>query len=74
VSGYYPLTQLRALLGPASARRGQVVRIIGSSVQVATAAGLVQAQAVAGLSVGQSVMVRDGVAYPSAQAGARYAL
>jgi len=75
MSGYYPLTTLRALLGQTSARAGRVVRLVGSSVQVATAAGLVQAQSGgASLTVGQAVTVRDGMAYPSAKAGARYAL
>jgi hypothetical protein len=75
MSGYYPLTTLKALLGQTSARAGRVVRIAGNGVQVATAAGLVHAQGSgAALTVGQAVTVRDGVVYPCAQAGARYAL
>lgn len=75
MSGHYPLTALRGLLGTTASRRGCVVRMVGSGVQVATATGLVQAQAsAAGLIVGQAVTVRDGVAYPAAQAGERYAL
>lgn len=70
---HYPLATLRALIAPSAVRRGVVVSIKGSAVQVATASGLATAQA-SGLVVGQSVTVRDGVAYPAAQAGERYAL
>lgn len=70
----YPLHTLRALLRTSSARRGVVVRVAGTAVQIATASGLVRAQASGTLSVGQSVNVRDGVADPAATAGQRYAV
>ncbi|AFL73362.1 hypothetical protein [Thiocystis violascens] len=70
----YPLHTLRALLRTSSARRGVVVRCSATAVQVATASGLVRAQASGALSVGQSVNVRDGAAFPAANPTQAYAV
>lgn len=68
----YPLTRLRQLLGRPAGQRGIVTRAGTTQVEVATPTGLVRAQPAAGLIVGQTVMVRDGTAYPAVRAARRY--
>jgi hypothetical protein len=68
----YPLHALQALLRPTPARRGVIVSRSGSLVQVATASGIVSAQAPLALSIGQTVYVRDGLAFPVPTVGRRY--
>jgi hypothetical protein len=70
----YPLQELRRLLAPETVTRGTVVRLSGQSAAIATAKGLVTARAGGSLSVGATVTLSEGTAYPAARATAVYAL
>lgn len=70
----YPLHALRDLLRVPESTRGVVVRVTDGRVHVATARGLRIVATAQTLAVGQTVMIRDGAAYPAAVAGRVYAL
>jgi hypothetical protein len=74
MSGQFPLQQLRRLLTADATLRGRVTRISGQRAEVATRDGLRQVMMGATLTVGQAVTIRNGIAWPVAEAGRRYAV
>lgn len=65
----FPLQQLRALLSPAPRTAGVVTRVKSATlVEVATADGLILVQPGAAVQPGQSVTLRNGMAWPRAAA------
>ncbi|MBF0176954.1 MAG: hypothetical protein HQL63_08925 [Magnetococcales bacterium] len=60
-----PLIDLQRLLAGRRAVTGRVVALNGGMVRVATAQGVVEVPAEAGLAVGDQVTVRDGRAFRS---------
>lgn len=70
----YPLRELRALLADPAPTRGVIVRVVRSTADVATPAGLQKAKLRVALEVGSTVDIRNGWAEPAAVPTAVYAL
>ena len=71
----YPLHALRALLATDQPTRGAITAISGQRLTIATPRGAITAiSASERLRIGQTVTIRQGVAYPSARPADRYVI